>query len=116
VWVDLPYPTDDVRPLIKAVVDALERVYWPGFKYCKAEVMLLNLCQPGEYTGDLFALSQPAEATKVMAVLDKINGRRGRGMLRAASVPGNPDWAMGREMMSQSFTTRIDQLWTVQCR
>ncbi|MNF64747.1 DNA polymerase V subunit UmuC [compost metagenome] len=78
--------------------------------------MLLSLCQPGDYTDDLFAVSQPAEATKVMAVLDKINGRRGRGMLRAASVSSNPDWGMRREMMSQSFTTRLDQLWTVQCR
>jgi DNA polymerase V len=116
VVVDLPYPTDDVRLLTKAAVDALERVYRPGFNYSKAEVMLLNLCQPGEYTDDLFAVSQPSEATKVMAVLDKINGRWGRGTLRAASVPSNPDWAMRREMMSQSFTTRIDQLWTVQCR
>ncbi len=116
VVVDLPFPTDDVRLLTKAAVDALERVYRPGFKYSKAEVMLLNLCQPGEYTDDLFAVSQPSEATKVMAVLDKINGRWGRGTLRAASVPSNPDWAMRREMMSQSFTTRIDQLWTVQCR
>ncbi|MHC8334135.1 translesion error-prone DNA polymerase V subunit UmuC [Pseudomonas sp. LB3P25] len=115
VVVDLPYPTDDVRLLAKAAVDALERVYRPGFKYSKAEVMLLNLCQPGEYTDDLFAVSQPSEATKVMAVLDKINGRWGRGTLRAASVPSNPEWAMRREMMSQSFTTRIDQLWTVHC-
>jgi len=35
--------------------------------------MLLNLCQPGEYTDDLFALSQPAEATGVMTVIDQIN-------------------------------------------
>lgn len=116
VVVDLPYPTDDVRLLTKAAVDALERVYRSGFKYSKAEVMLLNLCQPGEYTDDLFAVSQPAEATRVMAVLDEINGRWGRGTLRSASVPGNPDWGMRREMMSQSFTTRLDQLWTVQCR
>ncbi|TPG87812.1 translesion error-prone DNA polymerase V subunit UmuC [Pseudomonas caspiana] len=116
VVVDLPYPTDDVRLLTKAAVDALERVYRPGFKYSKAEVMLLNLCQPGEYTDDLFAVSQPSEAKKVMAVLDKINERWGRGTLRAASVPSNPDWAMRREMMSQSFTTRVDQLWTVHCK
>jgi DNA polymerase V len=116
VVVDLPYPTDDVRLLTKAAIDALDRVFRPGFSYSKAEVMLMNLCQPGEYTGDLFAVSQPAEATRVMAVLDEINGRWGRGTLRAASVPSNPDWGMRREMMSQSYTTRLDQLWTVNCR
>ncbi|MFJ2328558.1 translesion error-prone DNA polymerase V subunit UmuC [Pseudomonas sp. NPDC087690] len=116
VVVDLPYPTDDVRLLTTAAVDALDRVFRPGFSYSKAEVMLLNLCQPGEYTDDLFAISQPTEATRVMAVLDEINGRWGRGTLRAASVPINPDWGMRREMMSQSYTTRLDQLWTVHCR
>ncbi|WP_421547347.1 translesion error-prone DNA polymerase V subunit UmuC [Pseudomonas sp. QD4] len=115
VIVDLPYPTDDVRLLTKAAVDALDRVFRPGFNYSKAEVMLLNLCQPGEYTDDLFAISQPAEATKVMAVLDQINSRWGRGTLRSASVPTNPDWGMRREMMSQSYTTKLDQLWKVSC-
>lgn len=116
VVVDLPYPTDDVRLLTTAAVDALDRVFRPGFSYSKAEVMLLNLCQPGEYTDDLFATSQPTEATRVMAVLDQINGRWGRGTLRTASAPTNPDWGMRREMMSQSFTTRLDQLWTVACK
>jgi DNA polymerase V len=114
VVVDLPYPTDDVRLLTKAAVDALD-VYRPVFNYSKAEVMLLNLCQPGEYTDDLFAISQPTEATRVMAVLDQINGRWGRGTLRSASVPCNPDWGMRREMMSQSYTTKLDQLWKVAC-
>ena len=115
VVVDLPYPTDDVRLLTKAAVDALDHVYRVGFNYSKAEVMLLNLCQPGEYTEDLFAESQPGAATKLMGVLDEINQRWGRGTLRSASVPSNPDWVMRREMMSQSYTTRLDQLWRVSC-
>jgi len=113
--VDLPYPTDDLRLLTRTAVDALDRVFRPGFAYSKAEVMLLNLCQPGQYTDDLFATSQPAEASRVMAVLDQINGRWGRGTLRSASVPTHPEWAMRREMMSQSYTTRLDQLWKVAC-
>jgi DNA polymerase V len=116
VVVDMPYPTDDVRLLTMAAVDALDRIFRPGFKYSKAEVMLLNLCQPGEYTDDLFAVSQPAEATRVMTVLDQINDMWGRGTLRSASVPTNPDWGMRREMMSQSYTTKLDQLWSVACK
>ena len=115
VLIELPYPTDDVRLLTKAAVDALDRVFRPGFKYSKAEVLLMNLCQAGEYTDDLFAASQPADATKLMAVLDQINGRWGRGTLRSASVPGDPVWGMRREMMSQSYTTKLDQLWQVHC-
>ncbi len=102
--------------LTRVAVDALEHVFRPGFNYSKTEVMLLNLCQPGEFTEDLFAASQPGVSTKLMGVLDQINGRWGRGTLRSASVPSHPDWAMRREMMSQSYTTRLDQLWRVSCR
>ncbi|WP_313328278.1 translesion error-prone DNA polymerase V subunit UmuC [Pseudomonas qingdaonensis] len=115
VIIDLPYPTDDVRVLTKAAVGALERVFRSGFKYSKAEVLLMGLCQRGEYTDDLFAANQPAEANRVMTVLDEINSRWGRGTLRAASVPTDPSWGMRREMMSRSFTTRLDQLWRVDC-
>lgn len=50
-----------------------------------------------------------------MGVLDDINQRWGRGTLRIANVPSDPDWGMRREMMSQSFTTKLDQLVTVKC-
>lgn len=33
VLVDLPYPTDDVRLLTRLAVDALDRVFRPGFNY-----------------------------------------------------------------------------------
>ena len=114
--ITLPYPTDDVRLLTKAAVDAVDRVFQPGFRYSKAEVMLLDLRQPGEFSDDLFAVNQPAEASRVMAVLDQINGKWGRGTLRAASVPSHPDWRMRRELISPSYTTRLDQLWRVSCK
>lgn len=116
VVVDMQYPTDDVRLLTQAAVGALDRIFRPGFKYSKAEVMLLNLCQLGEYTGDLFVASQSEEMTRVMTVLDQINDRWGRGTLRSASVPVRPGWGMRREMVSQGYTTRLDQLWQVPCR
>jgi DNA polymerase V len=111
--VELPYPTNDVRLMTKAATEAVNRLFRPGFKYSKAEVLLMDLRQPGEFTDDLFAHSQPVAADKVMSVLDNINSRWGRGTLRAASVPVSPGWAMRRDFMSKSFTTRIDQLWTV---
>ena len=113
VLVELPYPTDDTRLMTRAAVEAVDRIFRPGFRYSKAEVLLVNLCQKGEYTEDLFATSQPESSEKVMGVLDAINTRWGRGTLRLASVPTTPEWGMRRGMMSQSYTTRLDQLWTV---
>lgn len=99
--------------MTKAATEAVNRLFRSGFKYSKAEVLLMDLRQPGEFTDDLFTYSQPAAVAKVMGVLDEINGRWGRGTLRAASVPADPHWSMRRDLMSQSFTTKLDQLWIV---
>lgn len=112
---ELPYPTNDTLLLTRAATEAVEQIYRPGFRYSKAEVLLMDLRQPGEFTDDLFAATQPEACDRLMTVLDEINGRYGRGTMRTASVPRTPEWGMRRELMSQSFTTRIDQLWRVSC-
>ena len=71
--VELPYPTNDVRLMTKAATEAVNRLFRPGFKYSKAEVLMLDLRQPGEFTDDLFAECKPWAAEKVMGVLDEIS-------------------------------------------
>ena len=85
------YPTNDVRLMTKAATEAVNRLFRPGFKYSKAEVLLMDLRQPGEFTDDLFAASRPVAAEKAMSVLDEINARWGRGTLRTGGVPVDPD-------------------------
>lgn len=113
--VELPYPTSDTLLMTRLATDAVGRIFRPGFRYSKAEVLLMDLRQPGEFSEDLFALKQSVACDRLMQVMDGINERWGRGTVRAASVPATPDWGMRRDMMSQSYTTRIDQLWTVKC-
>lgn len=113
VLVELPYPTNDTFLMTRAATEAVERVFRSGYRYSKAEVLLLDLRQPGEFTDDLFAQIQPLTCERLMAVMDGINGRWGRGTLRSATVPATPTWGMRRELLSQSYTTRLDQLWTV---
>ena len=113
---ELPYPTDDTRLVTRAALAGLEQVYREGFAFSKAEILLMDLRQRGEYTDDLFAEVQPAESERVMGVLDQINAKWGRGTIRPGRVPTTPDWGMRREMMSRSYTTRLDQLWEVGCR
>ena len=115
VLVELPYPTSDTLLMTRFATDAVSKIYRPGFRYSKAEVLLMELRQPGEFSEDLFALKQPVACGRLMQVMDDINDRWGRGTMRVARVPVAPDWGMRREMMSQSYTTRIDQLWTVKC-
>lgn len=112
----LPYPTDDTRLLIQAAAEGLERIYLAGYSYSKAEVLLMNLCQRGEYTPDLFAPGRDISSERVMGVLDQINAKWGRGTLRPATVPATPEWGMRRELLSPAYTTRVDELWRVSAR
>jgi|TARA_Y100001951_G_scaffold58150_1_gene46175 DNA polymerase V len=46
-------------------------------------------------------------------VFDRINAHEGRGTVRLGRVSAVPEWAMKREMMSQRYTTRWDELMRV---
>ncbi len=109
----LPYPTDDTRVLAAAAIRGLDAIYRPGYAYSKADVLLMDLRQRGEFTGDLFAASPSPGADRLMAVIDRINAREGRGTVRLGRIPAAPEWAMRREMMSQRYTTRWDELMVV---
>jgi DNA polymerase V len=111
VMVELPYHTDDTRLITRGALVGLEQLYREGFAYAKAEVLLVDLRQQGEYNDDLFAEAQPVASERLMGVLDQINSRWGRGTLRPGRIPSDPDWGMRREMLSPSFATRLDQLW-----
>ncbi|EOA4333890.1 Y-family DNA polymerase [Pseudomonas aeruginosa] len=110
------FPTDDVRQLTKYALQAAAEIFRPGFAYSKAEVLLMDLRKRGEYTQDLFSPSQPERSDALMATMDKINRRWGHDCLRTAAVPLTPDWGMRRALLSPSYMTSWDQLWTVQCR
>lgn len=116
VLCELPYPTDDTRVVTRCALAGLDHVFREGYSYSKAEILLLDLRQRGEFTDDLFAEVQPEASERVMSVLDEINRKWGRGTLRPARIPAAPGWGMRREMKSPSFTTNLDELWAVKCR
>lgn len=76
----------------------------------------MDLRQPVELTDDLITHSQPAMLDNLVGGLDEINRRWGKGVVRVASVPAASGWVMRRELMSRHYTTKRDQLWTVNAK
>lgn len=107
VTVPLPEATADTRVLAGWAIRALRRIYRPGFGYHKAGITLLEIVPRANQQFSLFV---PAEVEssrndKLMATLDAINGRYGRGMVRLASEGVAKTWQMRRGNLSPGYTT-----------
>lgn len=80
------------------------------YRYVKAGVLCLNLVADEERQGSLFKKSDPAEDSKqrrLMAAVDALNGRYGRGTVRTATAGFQQGWQMRHEKLSASYTTRL---------
>lgn len=108
VTVPLPSASDDTLRLTRAALWGLRRIYRPGYAYQTAGVALLGITQAGHRQLTLF--SGAKDNTRLMAVMDRINGIWGRGTLYSAAEGISKDWKMKRERKSPSYTTRWDQL------
>jgi DNA polymerase V len=113
VTVKLVKATDNSFRLSEAALYGLKRIYKPGYAYKKAGVMLTALCPTNKVPVDLFSgFDEPeTERSKVlMATLDEINARMGRGTVRSAGEGIKKPWAMRSDNKSPAFTTDWEQL------
>ncbi|MBV2133252.1 translesion error-prone DNA polymerase V subunit UmuC [Pseudomonas sp. MAP12] len=108
--VPLPCPSHDTRDLVQAALAGLESIYRPGYRYQKAGVVLMDFVSPGQIQGDLFAPALRPGSEALMATLDKINARMGRGTVRLARVPAAPGWGMRQELKSPGYVSRWGEL------
>ncbi len=108
VTVKLLKPTDNTFSLVEAALYGLKRIYKPGYAYKKAGIMLMDLCPARQVPLDLFSgFDNPdTERAKVlMATLDEINAKMGRGTVRSAGEGLVKPWAMRSDNKSSAFTT-----------
>ncbi|ELA00822.1 DNA-directed DNA polymerase [Cupriavidus sp. HMR-1] len=109
VVVPLAVPVGDTLRLVEAALAGLARLYKPGFKYAKAGVMLLDLTDRAVEQADLFAGPAPRRE-RLMAALDAVNDRFGRGTLRVGNVKGHQAWHMSQNAKTPSYTTEWEGL------
>ena len=87
----------------------LRSIYQPGFQLIKAGVMLLNLVPGSLSKGELELEPEGGrERSTLMATMDALNAKHGKGMVRLASS-GIDDrtrsWGMRQERLSLGYTT-----------
>lgn len=113
VTVKLVQPTDNAFRLAEAALYGVKRIYRAGYAYKKAGVMLTALCPANQVPADLFSgFDEPdtQKAKNLMATLDEINAKMGRGIVRSAGEGTQKPWAMRSSNKSKAFTTDWKQL------
>lgn len=112
--VKLLTPTQDSRDIINAATRCLDAIWQEGYRYQKAGVMLGDFFSCGVAQLNLFDENAPRPGSeKLMAVLDMLNGREGRGTLYFAGQGIQQQWKMQRGMLSPRYTTRASDLLCV---
>lgn len=107
ITIPLPQATQDTREFVKWAGRGLRRIYRKGFAYAKAGVMLSEIRPAAFVQTDLFgSVNHVSErADTLMELMDDINRRWGRGMLRTASEQAEGIWKMNRGNLSPRYTT-----------
>ena len=113
VTVKLLHPTNNTFRLAEAALYGLKKIYKLGYAYKKAGIMLTDLCPENRVPVDLFSgfdLPETQRAKTLMATLDEINAKMGRGTVRSAGEGIQKAWAMRSNNKSNAFTTDWKQL------
>ena len=112
--IPMPTPTDDTRQLANVALWGLKQLYQPNFKYAKAGVMLSELVPAVGLQTDLFSKVQVSPKSKaLMAAMDKINRKMGNESIKLASEGFTRPWKMKQENKSPSYTTKWDEIPSV---
>lgn len=108
--VPLLRPSANTAEIIASALRGLRAIFRPGYRLAKAGVMLLDLQDAQVEQGELGL--EPAHGNKstpeLMATLDAINDRYGKGSLRFASAGTQRQirsWEMKQERRTPHYTT-----------
>lgn len=113
--INLPYPTNDTRVIVKYVRYAIDSIHECDIQYAKSGVGFIELVDMKFAQNDLFEAGQNANQDKAMALMDQVNKRFGRGTIFIGAQGTRKTLAMAQAHKSPSYTTSWNDLPKVRC-
>ncbi|MGP2734238.1 DUF4113 domain-containing protein [Serratia bockelmannii] len=99
----------DTRDIVAAAVKALEAIWCDGYHYQKAGLMLNDFCDKLGQMGLWDEHPPHTGSEQLMKAIDGIN-HSGLGNAWFAGQGINKVWSMHRELLSPSYTTRLNDI------
>ncbi len=109
ITLKLPIPSQNTIEFLKAAITGLNKIYDPNAYYKKAGVILTEITDQKMSQFDFFSKSDE-KATKLMALIDTVNKRMGRGVIRFGSEGFQKKWFMRSLSRSPNYTTKWSEL------
>jgi DNA polymerase V len=116
--VRLPLPSNDTATLLQAALPLTERLFRPRKPLYKAGVVLRDMQSETWLQQHLLAplpAAQQRRREALMACVDALNHRFGRGTVQWAACGLQPRWTMRRSRLSSAATTRLADIPVVRC-
>lgn len=113
ISLELPVPSNLTPELVKVAMKGLEQIFRPGFMYKKAGVVVGAIVPQEQVQAYLFDSIDRAKYIRAMRVVDEVNGRLGRDVLRLAAQGFDRKWKLRQERLSHCYTTRWGDLLAV---
>ncbi|MCP9829349.1 Y-family DNA polymerase [Synechococcus sp. L2F] len=111
--VSLPLASNDTAVLLAAALPLADRLFRPHKPLQKAGVLLQNLQPLQQLQHHLLTPLPPEQQQRreaLMATIDGLNRRYGRGTVQWAACGLRPAWAMKRQQLSRAATTRLSDI------
>lgn len=109
-------PTGESAAIVQAALRGLRGIWKPGYRIHKAGVILLDLQDAAIAQGELRLEegdAPSAAGARLMAAMDRLNDRYGRGTVQIASAGMGGDarsWTMKQQWRTPQYTTRWEDL------
>jgi DNA polymerase V len=113
----LDLPSNDTQALLNAALPLVERIFQPHRQLAKAGVLMQHLQSTDQLQHHLMVPCSAAEQERrqvLMATIDALNRRYGRGTVQWAACGLDPGWAMRRQRLGRAATTRLRDVPIVQ--
>lgn len=112
--INLDVPTNDVQEIVSLSVRALKK-NWSStiYYYKKAGVVVTNITDGGSVQGSLFDNVDREKQSALSKIVDEINLRNGRDMVRVAVQGYDNNWHIKNEYISKQYTTNIKDIIVV---
>ena len=102
--------TQDTHELVAASLHAGRRAWKDGYRYAKAGLVLTDLMSASHIQKSFFQKIDREERHHLMAAIDTVNQRFGRGAIFPAAMGIKREWSTKFEMRTPRYTTRWDEL------